>query len=194
MVFWAVDSALVLLSSHLSLSSPAFLSGMLFACLISLGIWLFCDACLLPWMRFVLVSTCPLCDSCHWCFLVWLASWSTFGAHTWGVPFMVGSRPPLCVCGWQFPACVSLCTIHVHCSYAGVRCFAWFIRAYPGLLALQGLGVLPFFFFLRPLLFRFSFSRFLGFAVPLVVPVGVFLSPVAFLPWPAYLSLGPGVS
>ena len=50
------------------------------------------------------------------------------------------------------------------------------------------------FSFLRPLLFRSSLSRFLGFAVPLVVPVGVFLSPVAFLPWPAFLSLGPGVS
>ena len=55
--------------------------------------------------------------------------------------------PPRLVCGWQCPTCVSLCTIRVLCSIAGVRCFSWYVCACPGLLALQGLGVLPFSFF-----------------------------------------------
>ena len=53
------------------------------------------------------------------------------------------------------------------------------VYAYPGLLALQGLGVVPIFFFLRPLLFCFP-SRFRVFAVPVgEVPVGGFFPPVA---------------
>ena len=38
---------------------------------------------------------------------------------------------------------------------AGIRCFAQFVGAFPGLLAPHGLGVFSLFFFLRPLLFRF---------------------------------------
>lgn len=62
---------------------------------------------------------------------------------------------------------------------AGVRFFLWVVYASLGLLALQGLGVMPVFFFLRPLLFRFP-SRFRVFAVPVgEVPVGGFFPPVA---------------
>ena len=115
------------------------------------------------------------------------------GFPSWLVA-LVGSCPPsLCVRLAVSRLCISL---HPPCalfSYWG-QVFHLVVRAYPGLLALHGLGVLPFFLFSDLFCFVFSLSRFLGFAVPLVVPVRVFLFPVALLPWPACLSLGPGVS
>ena len=73
--------------------------------------------------------------------------------------------------------------------------FSLGVYAAPGLLALQGLGVSPFSFFLRPLLFCFFLIQIPWLCCAfVVVPAGVFFSPVAFLPWPAFLSLGPRVS
>ena len=129
--FRAVDSALVSLSSHLNLSSPAFFSlACWLARLFSLGIWLFCDACMLPWKRFVLVYTCPLCGSCLRHFLFWLASWSTFGAHAWGgfppwLVALVGSCPPSVRVGLAVPRlCFSL---HHPCALFDSWCqvFLW---------------------------------------------------------------------
>ena len=54
--------------------------------------------------------------------------------------------------------------------------------------------VFSLFFFLRPLLFCFSLAGFLGFAVPFEGLSGRLLTPVALLPWPVSLSLGPWVS
>ena len=100
---------------------------------------------------------------------------------------------PLFVCEAGSLPLVYLCTLRVLGSVSGVRCFTWFFALILACSLFTDWVFCPF-SFLRPLLFRSSLSRFLGFAVPLVVPVGVFLSPVAFLPWPAFLSLGPGVS
>ena len=60
---------------------------------------------------------------------------------------------------------------------------SWFAYASPGLLALHGLGILPISFFLRPLLLRFSLSRFLSLAVPLWWCLWGCSSTVALLPW-----------
>ena len=88
----------------------------------------------MPWVRFVLVYTCPLCDSCLWRFLVGLASWSTFGAHAWGVPFVVDCLgwvlpPSLCVRLAVSRLCISL---HPPCalfSYWG-QVFHLVVRAF----------------------------------------------------------------
>ena len=122
MVIRAVDSALVLLSSHLNLSSPAFY------------LWRAClpasspleSGCL--WrLHVALVAFCPclfLALVCLWplrYFLVSLAR-STCGAHSWGVS-LFWVLPPRWGCGWQSPVCVSLGTLHVPGSFAGVGCF-----------------------------------------------------------------------
>ena len=69
--------------------------------------------------------------------------------------------------------------------------FVAYKNASPALLTLRGRGVLPFFFFLRPLLFRFP-SRFRGFALPFFLGGayrGVYLSPLAFLVGRCFLGL-----
>ena len=127
---------------------------------------------MLPGVRFALVYTCSLCISCLWgfSFSVWLLdrhAGLTPGGGLLGFS-LVGSFPH---CG---AFCSSMCIVD-----AGVRFFLWVVYASLGLLALQGLGVMPVFFFLRPLLFRFP-SRFRVFAVPVgEVPVGGCFPPVA---------------
>ena len=84
--------------------------------------------------------------SCQFGFLVRVG-----GSHLGGGLFWVCCldwfRLPSLRVWLAVPCLLSLCALHVHCSIAGVRCFAWSVYAGPGLLALQGLGVLPFSFF-----------------------------------------------
>ena len=193
-VFRAVDSALVLLSSHLNLSSPSFslwraglpasspLDSGGFVELASYLEGAFCPS---------LVGFWPLKFSGQLAFL------STFGAHTWGVSFWVS-----CL-GWVLPlplvSCVAgsallvfaLCT---HCAlfngcHQVFRSLCWRFSEFA---CSPWTGCFTLSFFLRPLLFRFLLvqSPWLCCAF-VVVPAGVFFAPVAFLPWPALLSLGP---
>ena len=132
-------------------------------------------------------------------FLVSLASCSVYGARTLGVGFLccgLGRVIPSCrVCCWLSPACVALLSLGVvRFLVSGISHGASAFGL--GLLAFRGLGVLPFFFFLGPLLFRFPLSGFRGFAGLLEVSVGMFVYPLwpSFLALPALLWLGPGVS
>ena len=92
------------------------------------------------------------------------------GSHL-GVGFLVFSLVG------SFPHCGSFCSSMCIVD-AGVRFFLWVVYASLGLLALQGLGVMPVFFFLRPLLFRF-----LPDSVSSLCRLGRCLWGVAFPPW-----------
>ena len=193
MVIRAADSALVLLSSHLNLSSPAFY------------LWRAClpasspleSGCL--WrLHVALVAFCPclfLALVCLWplrYFLVSLAR-STCGAHSWGVSLFgscplvggVAGSPP-----FVFLSALSMCLVRLR----GSGVFSWCLR-FSRFARSSRTGCLALFFFLRPLLFRFFLVQIPWLCCAfVVVPAGVFFSPVAFLPWPAFLSLGPRVS
>ena len=140
-----------------------------------------CGACMLPWWRFVLVYSWPLCayGQCGNFLSVWLGP---LAGHTpGGFPFL-GPAPSLGV--WL--AVPRLCfSRHSPCAWSvcGGRVFSLGVYASPGLLALQGLGVLPFSFFSGLFCFVFSLSRFLGFAVPL----WWCLPGCSFPPWPSFL-------
>ena len=159
---------------------------MLFARLFSLGFWIFCDACLLPWMRFVLVYTCPLCDSCLWRFLVGLASWSTFGAHAWGVPFVVDCLgwvlPPLFVCeAGSIPlvylSAPSMCFVQLLGSGVSLGCsrLSWLARS-------SRIGCFTFFLFLDLFCFVFPYPDSLA-----LLCLWWCLSGCFFPPWPSFL-------
>ena len=118
------------------------------------------------------------------------------GSHLGG--FLLGQLPwlgpapsPRLVCGWQCP--VSVCSLHSLCIVQ------WLSSGVSlTLLALFRVCLLPMgwvftlSFFLRPLLFRFFLVQSPWLCCAFVeVPAGVFFAPVAFLPWPVLLSLGP---
>ena len=184
----AEGSAFVLLSSHLNLSSPAFLSGAL-VCppLLSWNLD-FVFRVLAGSLGRILSFGCtwPLCGSCLWCFLsVWLHVPCT-GLAPWGLAScavaLVGSSP-LVACVAGCPLLVSLCSLLGHCSIPGFRYFSWSVCLLFGFARFSRAGCVALFLFSQASFVSFSFIR-----IPWLcwafggVCWDVCLSPVAFLP------------